>query len=435
MKFSFSHVISFMWMVFSIYASLSWVQDMSHALTEWLHLPFIFAKTISLFIATGIAYIPGYLNAFLVTSLLVDRQPRHQIVDPDDPVTVIIACRNEAQNISDTILYIAKQDYRGKIHVIVANNGSTDHTAAAARHANLLLGNGVTIVNESKPGKSHALNAALSHVKTELVITLDADTLLHQSAIKHIVARFKSSPPNVCAVAGTVLVRNSRKNLLARIQEWDYFLGIASVKRLQGLYQGTLVAQGAYSLYRLDVLRNVGGWDDVIGEDIVLTWKFLSQGFRVYFEPLAVAFTDVPESITHLQRQRSRWARGMIEALRAFKPWHQPSIFQKYLTGTNLVMPYLDFIYTCVWIPGLFASFFGYYWIVGLSTLFVLPLTFLTNWILYRHQKWVFKELNLQIRKNKTGFVFYVLFYQMIMSPISVIGYFQELFRLTRVWK
>ena len=61
-------------------------------------------------------------------------------------------------------------------------------------------------------------------------------------------ARIKSSPEDVCAVAGSMLVRNSRDNWLSKIQEWDYFLSIASIKRMQGLYQGTLVAQGAFSL-------------------------------------------------------------------------------------------------------------------------------------------------------------------------------------------
>lgn len=75
------------------------------------------------------------------------------------------------------------------------------------------------------------------------MVSLDADTLLHKSAIRYLVSRIKSAPKEVCAVAGSVLVRNSRKNLLTRLQEWDYFLGIASIKRMQGLYQGTLVAQ------------------------------------------------------------------------------------------------------------------------------------------------------------------------------------------------
>ncbi|WP_248476807.1 glycosyltransferase family protein [Tepidibacter aestuarii] len=86
-----------------------------------------------------------------------------------------------------------------------------------------------------------------NHLETKYVLTLDADTLLHKLAIRNIISRMLTAPDDVCAIAGTVLVRNGRSNLLAKVQEWDYFLGIASIKRLQGLFQGTLVAQGAFN--------------------------------------------------------------------------------------------------------------------------------------------------------------------------------------------
>lgn len=201
------------------------------------------------------------------------------------------------------------------------------------------------------------------------------------------------------------------------------------------MFQGTLVAQGAFSLYKTDAVRAVQGWPDAIGEDIVLTWKFLARRWRVYFEPLAVAFTDVPESFRHLVRQRSRWARGMIEALKLLKPWNHPSVYAKYLTGCNLLMPYLDLVYTFCWLPGLVLAFFGIFWIVGPATLLVLPLTFIQNFILYRYQSRVFRSLNLHIRKNLFGFIAYVLFYQMVMSPVSVYGYVQEALQRKRIWK
>ena len=114
------------------------------------------------------------------------------------------------------------------------------------------------------------------------MITVDADTLLYPRAVRQLVARLLSAPPDVQAVAGSVLVRNSRDNLWTRMQEWDYFLGIASVKLMQGLYQGTLVAQGAFGLYRTRAVAAAGGWPDAVGEDIVLTWQLMRQGARVY---------------------------------------------------------------------------------------------------------------------------------------------------------
>jgi poly-beta-1,6-N-acetyl-D-glucosamine synthase len=424
-KFWLSHAGALLWMVFSIYVSIPWVLDLS----KIVNLP------LAIFIIAGISYIPGYLNAFLVVSLLFDKQPPFKNEYPTDTVSILIAARNENEVIARTLSYLNKQDYPGKMKIFVIDNASTDNTYKIADNAGIVFGLDVTVMREERPGKFNALNNALHSVETNYVITLDADTILHKSAVRYLVARMKSAPSNICAVAGSILVRNSRGNLLARIQEWDYFLGIASIKRLQGLYQGTLVAQGAFSIYDTEKIKDVGGWPDAIGEDIVLTWNLLRKGWKVYFEPLAVAFTDVPDSLSHFAKQRSRWARGMIEALRETKPWQQPQIYLKYLTGINLIMPYLDIVYTFFWLPGLILSFFGYFWIVGPTTLLVLPLTFISYGFLYSYQKTVFKNLNLRIRKNFIGFLVFVVFYQMLMSPISTWGYVQETFKLRRVWK
>ena len=132
-------------------------------------------------------------------------------------------------------------------------------------------------MKESKQGKFHALNKGLKTVKTKYVITLDADTLLLPSSVQYLITRIEQSPKEVAAVAGSMLVKNSRDSIWTKIQEWDYFLAIASIKRLQGLYQGTLVAQGAYSIYKSNLLKKNDGWPDAIGEDIVLTWRLLKK--------------------------------------------------------------------------------------------------------------------------------------------------------------
>jgi poly-beta-1,6-N-acetyl-D-glucosamine synthase len=425
-KFWISHLIALLWLGVSFYLSLPWLNELAG----------IVSFPVALLIIGGISYLPGYMNAFLVLSLLLDKQPAFKNEFPSDKVTVLIAAYNEEGQIFQTLNYLDKQDYQGKIKVIVINNGSKDRTVDEVGRAMKELSIPIELLNEDTPGKFHALNLGLASVTTPYVITLDADTLLHPSSIRYLVARLKSSPDDVAAVAGSVLVKNSRENFWTKLQEWDYFLGIASIKRLQGLYQGTLVAQGAYSLYKTECLKEVGGWPDAIGEDIVLTWRLLQRNWKVYFEPMAVSFTEVPSSLNHFIRQRARWARGMIEGLKEVRPWKQPQLYVKYLTGINMAMPYLDFTYTFVWIPGLILAFFGYFWIVGPMTLFVLPLTILSYSILFIYQrKYVFKPLNLRIRKNKFGLLVYLLGYQMIMSPISVYGYVQEAFRFKRKWK
>lgn len=424
-KFWIAQIAASMWFAISVILSRPWLQDLSQ----------VAGLLPALLIIAFIAYFPGYLVVFFAIALLVDRQPPFKDTDPELPVTILIAARNEALNIRMTLQYIARQKYRGLVSVILVDNGSTDGTTDVAQEAGRELKLDLLCLRENRPGKNFALNTGLLEVKTKYFITLDADTLLHPLAVRHIIARLSSSPSDVGAVAGHVLVRNSRDNFWTRIQEWDYFIGIASIKRTQGLFQGTLVAQGAFSLYKTEAVRRAGGWPDAIGEDIVLTWKLLESGYRVYFEPTAVAFTVVPSTFRHFSRQRSRWARGMFEGIRTVYPWQQPTYLKKFLTGVDLVIPVIDFFYTLVWIPGLVLACFGKYYVVGPYTLLVLPLNVALTMIMYSYQRKVFGYLNLRVRKNRLGFLAYVLIYQMISSPVSVWGYFQELFRMRRVWR
>ncbi|CEQ17464.1 glycosyltransferase family 2 protein [Paraclostridium sordellii] len=427
-KFFINIVLSTILTLVAFSLSFPWIKDLSIILS-----PFA-----SVFIISGIALIPGFVNAFLIVSLLSDKQP--QIKDPtivNDNITLLISAYNEEASIFSTLKYVKDQVYNGNIYTIVIDNNSNDNTSNEVLMAKKELDMDILLLKESKPGKFNALNYGLKFVETEYVITLDADTLIPKHSIGYLVSRIKVSPKEVCAVAGSMLVRNSRDNWLSKVQEWDYFLSIASIKRMQGLYQGTLVAQGAFSLYKTEVVSNLGGWSDAIGEDIVLTWKMLAENRKVYFEPMAIAFTDVPTKLSHFAKQRSRWARGMIEGLREVKPWEQPSIFCKFSTGIDLIIPYMDFSYTFFWIPGLFlALFLGNFAIVGPMMLLVFPLTLISFSILYYYQyKIIFKNLNLKVRRNIFGFVLFILFYQMIMSPVSLYGYMQEIFGAKRVWK
>ena len=244
------------------------------------------------------------------------------------------------------------------------------------------------------------------------------------------------SPPTTVAVAGAVFVRNSRKNLLTQAQEWDYFLGIASIKRQQGLFQGTLVAQGAFSVYRTEPVKEVGGWPDRIGEDIVLTWAMMNKGAGVTYEKTAVAFTDAPENAKAFAKQRRRWARGMIEGLREFGPAlikgrrsYAHSIVVDY------VFPYVDVVYSIAFPVGIILALgFQNYAIVGPLTLLVLPLNMILSGIMFKLSRDSFREVGLHVRRNIKGFLSYLLLYQSSCRRSSVVGYVQELFRTKRNW-
>lgn len=424
-KFWIALTIANLWTALSVWVSLSWIGELAVHVTL---VPAIITVTL-------LAFVPGHLVSFLAAAVLLDRQPRFAPDRGRTAVTVLIAARNEATAIGDTIRYLAGQDYRGQLQVVLVDNGSTDGTADIARTAARRHGLRLQVLTETTPGKSNALNRGLLATTTSLVITVDADTLLHRSAVRVLVARLRSGPPDLLAVAGNVQVRNSRESIWTRVQTWDYLLGIAAVKRAQGLFQGTLVAQGAFSAYRADALRSAGGWPDAIGEDIVLTWKMMQHG-RVFYEPLALAYTTAPATLQALSRQRSRWARGMIEGIRSVPPWRQRTFIAVALTSIDLAIPFLDLGYVLLWWPGVALALSGRFWVVGPMTIAVIPMTLLLYWVLYRYQhRHVLAPLGLGPRRDKRGLVIFLLGYQLLMSTASVLGYGQELLRLRRSWK
>jgi biofilm PGA synthesis N-glycosyltransferase PgaC len=417
-------VAGLLWLCFSVWLSLKWI----NALGSEIGYP------LAILIIAGVALIPGYLNIHLLASILVDR-PRPLRFDVDFPrITLMIAAFNEEEAITETLDYALASDYPGEFDIVVADDGSTDRTREivaeyAARDPR------VRLVAAEHGGKANTLNFALERIGSPLISTIDADTLLMPYSLKNAVARFMISPPDTVAVAGSVLARNSRDNLLTRAQEWDYFLGIASVKRAQSMLQGTLVAQGAFSVYDTTALKLAGGWPNRIGEDIVLTWRMLAAGGRSVFEPTAVAFTDVPASWAAFARQRRRWARGMIEGLRD----HGLGLIKQlklysHSVASNFVFPYLDTVFTLAFIPGVLLALTGNFAIVGPMTLLVLPLNALLGAVMYVHQKAVFRSVNLRVRRNRRGWMFYFFCYQFVMAPISLAGYALEVFRTRRSW-
>lgn len=412
------------WLGFSIWLARGWIAALGHDIT----LP------LAIIVIAGIALIPGYLNIQLLSSIVLDRPPRLNFDVQFPPVTLMIAAYNEQESIAETLDYLLRSDYPGGFQVVVADDGSSDATCAIVA-GYVERDPRVRLLKAEHGGKANTLNAALESIDTPLVATIDADTLLMPYSLRRAVARLLASPHDTVAVAGAVLVRNSRENLLTRAQEWDYFLGIASVKRGQALLQGTLVAQGAFSVYDTTALKLAGGWPNRIGEDIVLTWRLLLGGGRSVFEPTAVAFTEVPAQWRSFARQRRRWARGMIEGLRdhGLGMIRQLKFYSHAVAG-NFLFPLLDATFTLAFIPGIVLAIGGDFTIVGPMTLVVLPLNMLLGGVMFFHQRSVFQTVDLRVRKNRRGLLFYFFCYQFVMSPISLTGYVLEATRARRCW-
>ena len=254
---------------------------------------------------------------------------------------------------------------------------------------------------------------------TPLVVTVDADTLLHPEALTYLIARVTSRPQDqhVCACAGALIAENANANFLTRMQGWDYRLGINGVKRTQAAYNSALVAQGAFSAYWTDDIRAVGGWPDAIGEDIVLTWSLMDARGLVQYEPLALAATIVPVQVKHFMRQRSRWARGMIEGIGINPPQRQPRVLAKFVAGIDYLVPLLDIGYVFFWIPGVILFIFGYPLLFSWWSMLVIPITLVVYGLLRSWQdRHVFQILHAQPEPDRRGFFGYLLGYQALTS-------------------
>ena len=425
-------LLSIIWVSISVVLGLPWIDDLAH----------LWGYVVAWTVITGLAFIPGAANMFLLSSLVMDKRPIYPKRNDLPPVSVLIAAYNEEESIADTLTSFLTQEYPNEIEIIVINDSSIDNTEKVIHETikkinafgvkNLKFFVMKTPINAKKAG---ALNLGLIKVSHDFCITIDADTFLFKDAIRNIMTNIFSNGKDMGAVAGSVLARNTRKNWMTRIQEWDYFNGIASVKRTQALYEGTLVAQGAFSAYRTHVLRELGGWKETVGEDIVLTWGIIDLGYKVGYAENAIALTDVPTTYKQFFSQRKRWSRGLVEAFRYY-----PSVLWKprknmpfiYL---NLTFPYTDFMFLFFFIPGLIAALvFEYYLLVGFMTLLLLPIALLGNIIMFLKQKKVINDANFKLRHNKIGFVMYILFYQLIMAPAALSGYFAEIFRTKKTW-
>lgn len=428
-RFAACWVFAVAWVLLSLWLSLPWLSDLG----DLSHPVF------AVFVLTFIAYVPGFMNAFLLVSLLLRPDPVRRTPEEWPGISILIAAYHEEKLIGQTLRSVSRLDYAGAIEVIVLDDGSTDDTSAAVKAEEHLFANSTTrslllIREEENRGKARVLNDGLAAASHELIVTIDADTLLQENCLVSLVEHLTASPPETVAVAGAVLTANQDESWIAAAQQWDYFHGIAAVKRMQGMFDGTLVAQGAFSIYRRDALLEAGGWPDTVGEDIVLTWGLLKKGCKIGYAEDAVAWTHAPATFRGLANQRKRWARGMIEALSIHRGLLQLPKMRTMFVWWNLLFVSIDLTFTLFFLPGLLLALAGIFWLAGPVTLLVLPLAALWNVVIYRIQTRMLRREKIEMEKSWSGFLLYVLVYPLLMQPVSVWGYFAKLTGRKKHW-
>ena len=172
----------------------------------------------------------------------------------------------------------------------------------------------VLILTKPNSGKAEALNYGLEHLTDEeIFVGIDADTIIADDAISHLVPHFLN--PNVAAIAGNAKVGN-RVNLWTRWQALEYITSQNFERRALNTLGAVSVVPGAIGAWRVSAVREAGGYHvDTVAEDADLTMALLRRGYRVEYEDRALAYTEAPTNANGLMRQRFRWSFGILQSV------------------------------------------------------------------------------------------------------------------------
>lgn len=254
--------------------------------------------------------IPRYTMATLVAGYRAVAETQPTPMDPDVPVSVLLAGHNEADGLETSVRALREQTHRN-IEIVVADDGSLDGTARIARD---LLRRGLidTFVGaEIRGGKASALNLGFQHCTHEYMVVMDVDTSLDRDAISRVVAPLRDDA-NCAAVSGNLGVRNPLQSPWTAFQSLEYIFTISLGRQFATLFDILLIVSGAFGAFRRSAIQGVGGWDVGPGDDSNLTQKLRRAGWMVTFEAEAWALTDVPSTRRVVYKQRMRWSRSLI---------------------------------------------------------------------------------------------------------------------------
>jgi cellulose synthase/poly-beta-1,6-N-acetylglucosamine synthase-like glycosyltransferase len=308
-------------------------------------------------------------SAYLITSATAFRSLRRyaqrlKSIDVDElirsgaamPVTVIAPAYNEEATcveVTRALLTLQYPDYE----VVVVNDGSTDQTLDRLKEAFELEPSprfpsaniptapvqetyrstrypNLWVVDKKNGKKADAINAALNIVRTPLFCVIDSDSLLERDALMRISRPFLEDDRTIAAGgiirivngstvrSGQVVDVRMPSNLLARFQVLEYLRAFHSGRVGWAELNATLIISGAFGLFRRAIVVNAGGFaTNTVGEDMELTVRLIrhchegGRPYRIVYVPDPVAWTECPETLKGLGRQRDRWQRGLIETL------------------------------------------------------------------------------------------------------------------------
>lgn len=350
----------------------------------------------------------GLVFTFWSNFLAVPLAVYHKKLEREEPpletyplVSIIVPAYNEERVIARTLESLIEADYPNK-EIIVVDDGSTDNTLAIASSYEKF---GVRAYHKENGGKHSALNYGIRVSRGEIIVTVDADSIVGRDAIKGLVKKFRND--EVSAVCGNIKVLN-RMNWITKCQALEYITSINIFRRAFDLFGAVAVVPGALGAFRRSVLEEGGLYDpDTIVEDFDTTVKTLKAGKIVQASSEALAYTEAPASLRDLYRQRMRWYRGNFQTIwkhrDAFTNPRYGFLYQITFPFILLTMAMLPFAGVAVWVSAFVSVIQGEY------------LQILAMFLIFVFLQFLLSLLAIEIDDEDRRLV--------IFSPFFVIGY------------
>jgi len=344
-------------------------------------------------------------------------------------ITIIVPAYNEEVVIETSIKSLLEQTYPN-LEILIVDDGSNDQTYIKAKKYEFDNGNrSLKVLTKPNAGKAKAINHGILNSNGSLIMVVDADSKLDKNAALLMSRYFDDE--ETAAVAGSVYVSN-QNNIWTKLQALEYIEGLNMVRNGQAFLKLVNIIPGPIGMFRKKSLYDVGLYDsDTFAEDCDVTLKLIAKGYKIDFEPEAVAYTEAPENLLDLIKQRYRWTRGILQAIKKHKSllWHfkinpAASFTMWYMLFEAVFWPFMD-IWTNMFIIYValssgFSILIFYWW----SMFTILDITGALYCVL--------------VTGERISLIFYAIYYRLffiqIINIAKILSTFEEWFGVEMSW-
>jgi poly-beta-1,6-N-acetyl-D-glucosamine synthase len=396
---------------------------------KWIHIAWVTAQSFVYHYPLFMSYL--WMMGAALFYLRYERddppftEPR-KLADPP-PVSILIPCFNEGPHAEETVRHALALDYPD-FEVITINDGSRDDTAAIL-DALVPQCPRLRVVHLARnQGKALALRAGALLARHEILLCIDGDALLDRHSAHWMVRHFVENP-DVAAVTGNPRIRN-RSTLLGRVQVGEFSSIVGMIKRAQRTFGALFTVSGVITAFRKSAVHQVGYWSpNMLTEDIDITWMLQRAGWDIRFEPHALVWILMPETLRGLWKQRLRWATGGAQVLRknigvilSPKQNHLwPMLIEALLSFT---WSYLMLAVVVWWLLSL---------VLPAHTLPATHSPLIPNWgsallggtclLQFAFSKWLDSHYDRGLGRNYFWMVWYPLVFWLITTAATIVGY------------